>query len=133
MNTIQQTISYWGYVAPYAHIPRNKKEYEKLLTFVDALMDWTRHHKNERAISLLNLVASNIEAYENQRYSAKKISAIDMLKFLMDEHHLGQSDLPEIGSQSLVSKILSGKRQLTVEHIHGLSKRFGVSPSVFFS
>lgn len=132
MRAVKQTITHWGHVVPYAHVPRNEKEYEKLLAFVDELMDWTRQHKDERATSLLNLVASNIEAYESHHYSTKKISAIDMLRFLMDEHGLGQNDLPEIGSQSLVSKILSGERQLTIEHIRGLSKRFGVSPSVFF-
>jgi HTH-type transcriptional regulator/antitoxin HigA len=132
MRAVEQTISHWGHVVPYAHVPHNEKEYEKLLAFVNELMDWSRHHKDERATSLLNLVASNIEIYENQRYPAKKITAVDMLKFLMDEHDLGQNDLPEIGSQSLVSKILSGERQLTLEHIRGLSKRFGVSPNVFF-
>ena len=49
----------------------------------------------------------------------------------MDEHAIGQTDLPEIGSQSLVSKILNGERQLTLEHIRSLSRRFGVSPAVF--
>lgn len=132
MRAVRQTISHWGHVVPYAHVPRSEKEYEKLLAFVDELMDWTRHHKDAHATSLLNLVASNIEAYENQRYPIKKISAIDMLKFLMDEHGLGQIDLPEIGSQSLVSKILNGERQLTLEHIRSLSKRFGVSPGIFF-
>ena len=132
MRAVRQTISHWGHVVPYAHVPRNEKEYEKLLAFVDELMEWTRYQKDERATSLLNLVANNIEIYESHRYPAKKISAIDMLKFLMNEHDLGQNDLPEIGSQSLVSKILSGERQLTIEHIRGLSKRFGVSPSVFF-
>lgn len=132
MRAVQQTIKHWGHVVPYAHIPRNEKEYEKLLTFVDELMEWSRYHTDERATSLLNLIASNIEAYENQHYSNKKISSVEMLQFLMDEHRLGQDDLPEIGSQSLVSKILSGERQLTLEHIRSLSKRFGVSPTVFF-
>ncbi|OAI46488.1 hypothetical protein AYO45_01725 [Gammaproteobacteria bacterium SCGC AG-212-F23] len=132
MRAVQQAISHWGHVVPYAHVPRNEKEYEELLTFVDELMDWTRHHKDKHATSLLNLVASNIAAYENQRYPTKKITAIDMLKFFMEEHGLGQEDLPEIGSQSLVSKILSGERQLTLEHIRSLSKRFGVSPNIFF-
>ena len=100
--------------------------------FVDELMEWSRHHKDENAPSLLSLIASNIETYETQHYPAKKISSIEMLKFLMDEHGLGQGDLPEIGSQSLVSKILNGERQLTLEHIRSLSKRFGVSPAVFF-
>ena len=131
MSAVQQTISHWNHVVPYAHVPCNEKEYEKLLVFVDELMDWSRHHKDKRATSLLNLVASNIEAYENRHYATKKISGVDMIIFLMDEHGLGQGDLPEIGSQSLVSKILKGERQLTLEHIRGLSKRFGVSPSVF--
>ena len=133
MRAIQQTIKHWGHVVPYAHVPRNEAEYEKLLIFVDELMDWTRQHKDDRATSLLSLIASNIETYENKRYLSKKVSPIEMLKFLMDEHGLGQDDLPEIGSQSLVSKILNGERQLTLEHIPSLSKRFGVSPAVFFS
>lgn len=133
MGAIRETIKHWGHVVPYAHIPCNKTEYEKLLIFVDELMDWTRHHKDDRATSLLSLIASNIEAYENKRYLSKKISPIEMLRFLMDEHGLGQDDLPEIGGQSLVSKILNGERQLTLEHIHSLSKRFGISPAVFFN
>jgi HTH-type transcriptional regulator/antitoxin HigA len=132
MRAVQQTIKHWEHVVSYANVPRNEKEYEKLMAFVDELMDWSRHHKeDEHAISLLNLIASNIETYENQRYPTKKVSSVEMLKFLMDEHDLGQSDLPEIGSQSLVSKILNGERQLTLEHIRSLSRRFGVSPAVF--
>ena len=60
------------------------------------------------------------------------MSAVEVLKVLMEDHGLGQGDLPEIGSQSLVSKILSNERQLTKEHIEKLSKRFHVSPAVFF-
>ncbi len=132
MNTLQQTISHWSHIAPFAQVPRNEKEYEKLLALIDNLMHWSRHHKADHVISLLRLAASNIEAYESTRYTAKKVSAIEMLQFLMDEHSLKQSDLPEIGSQSLVSKVLSGERQLTLEHVRSLSKRFGVSPNVFF-
>ena len=107
-------------------------ENEKLLNFVEELMEVSRHVKKyERVTSLLKLVAKNIEEYEAHRYPAKPLSPIDILEFLMEEHGLGQSDLPEIGGQSLVSKILSGERKLTVEHIQKLSKRFGVSSSVF--
>jgi HTH-type transcriptional regulator/antitoxin HigA len=35
-----------------------------------------------------------------------------MLQFLMKEHDVTQSDLTEVGSQRVVSEILSGKRQL---------------------
>lgn len=131
MNAIKQTITHWGYVLPYVHMPRNDAEYQKLLSYVNALMDWLRHHKDERATSLLHLIASNIQIYENKHYPQKKLTPVEMLKFLMDEQGLGQDDLPEIGSQSLVSKILRGERRLTLEHIRHLSNRFGVSPAVF--
>ena len=51
--------------------------------------------------------------------------------FLMEEHGLTQSDLPEIGSQGVVSDILRGKRELNVRQIRALAKRFQVSPAVF--
>jgi HTH-type transcriptional regulator/antitoxin HigA len=69
--------------------------------------------------------------YESRRYLTKSLSPIEMLAYLMGEHGLEQGNLPEIGGQSLVSKILSGERKLTVEHIRKLAKRFGVSPAVF--
>ena len=53
------------------------------------------------------------------------------LKFLMAQHGLNQSDLPEIGSQGVVSEILSGKRELNIRQVRALSQRFGVSAATF--
>ncbi len=58
MRAVQQTIKHWEHVAPYTHIPRNEMEHEKLMAFVDELMEWSRHHKDENAASLLSLIAS---------------------------------------------------------------------------
>ena len=49
----------------------------------------------------------------------------------MDEHGLSQSDLPEVGSQGVVSEILRGRRQINLRQVRALSERFGVSPAVF--
>lgn len=132
MNTarLKQTIECWNHLFPYAHVPRNEDEYEKLLRFVDELMQLSRQKTDESITTLLELVAKNIEEYES-RYPTKVATPIEMLEFLMEQHGLEQNDLPEIGGQPLVSKILSGERKLTVEHIKKLSKRFHVSPSVF--
>jgi len=52
---------------------------------------------------------------------------------LTEKHEFGVADLPEIGSKSLVSRILNGRGQnLTKDHIDALSKRFSVSPALFF-
>ena len=55
-----------------------------------------------------------------------------MLCLLMDQHDLGTADLPEIGSKSMVSRVLSGERNLSKKHIQALSERFDINPGLFF-
>lgn len=49
-----------------------------------------------------------------------------VLASLMEEHGLKQSDLPEIGAQSVVSAVLAGKRQLNLRQVKALAERFSV-------
>ena len=48
-----------------------------------------------------------------------------------DVHGFKQGDLTGIGSQGVVSEILSGKRKLNIRQIKLLSQQFNVSPAVF--
>ena len=90
-------------------------------------------------LPLIEILSRSIERWEDQSksFSAfnKRIremdSGVSVLKLLMQQHDLGVADLPEIGSKSLVSKILNHQRQLTLNHIRALSLRFGVSPELF--
>jgi HTH-type transcriptional regulator/antitoxin HigA len=42
-------------------------------------------------------------------------------------------DLVDVfGTESIVSDVLNGKRDLAKDHIRKLSERFGVSPALFF-
>lgn len=50
-------------------------------------------------------------------------SGVEVLRYVMQEHCLSQSDFPEIGTQSVLSEILDGKR-------NSMSARFECSPSV---
>jgi HTH-type transcriptional regulator / antitoxin HigA len=81
--------------------------------------------------SLMETIGSLIEAYEAQNCPDIEGGPINALKALMEEHGLKQADLPEIGSQGVVSEIISGKRQLNVRQLKLLSERFKVSPVVF--
>ncbi|NJM12603.1 MAG: hypothetical protein HC889_12675 [Synechococcaceae cyanobacterium SM1_2_3] len=58
-------------------------------------------------------------------------SGAEVLRFLMQEHGLRQSDLPEIGSQGVVSEILNGTQALNTRQIQALAQRFGVDARVF--
>ena len=128
---VTQAVKHFGHIAPYLKMPENDNENATLVDLARLLRNKAREGE-EAASELLDLVLEHIDAYEKRIYTAKPIKSVDILKFLMEQHQLTQSDLPEIGSQSHVSKVLNGKRELTRNQIKALSKRFGVSPVVFF-
>lgn len=82
---------------------------------------------------LIALLAVLVEEYEAKRHPVPEAGPLDIIRHLMEVHKLRQKDLVDVfGTESIVSDILNGKRDLTKEHIRHLSARFHVSPSVFF-
>lgn len=130
-SNVSEMIKYWRQIASYTALPRTESDYHKQLRLLNELMHLLEGKKDAVVVSFLEHIARNIEAYEEQNFKLKKASAKEILKFLMQEHQLTQSKLPEIGSQPLVSKILKGDRKLTADRIVKLVKRFNVSPMVF--
>ncbi len=43
--------------------------------------------------------------YDETHYSFTDVTGIDALRFLMEQHYLTQAELPEIGSQGVVSEV----------------------------
>ena len=82
---------------------------------------------------LAELLTLLIEDFEEKRYRLPRAKPVDVVRFLMEQHSLLQKDLVDVfGTRSIVSEVLSGKRELNKEHIARLSARFHVSPEVFF-
>jgi HTH-type transcriptional regulator/antitoxin HigA len=82
---------------------------------------------------LADLLTLLIEDFEEKHYQLPKASPLEAISFLMDQHGLKQKDLVDVfGTPSIVSEVLSGKRDLNKDHISRLSKRFRVSPELFF-
>ncbi len=82
---------------------------------------------------LADLLTLLIEDFEEKHYQLPKASPLEAISFLMDQHGLKQKDLIDVfGTPSIVSEVLSGKRDLNKDHISRLSKRFRVSPELFF-
>lgn len=74
-----------------------------------------------------------IKAYEEEHYSIRAASPVEVLAELMAANNLKQKDLaPLFGSESIVSEILNHKRELNKNQIEKLSHRFKVSPALFF-
>lgn len=68
-----------------------------------------------------------VEKYEEEHFPVSAGSPAQVIRLLMDQHALRQAELPEIGSQGVVSEVLAGKRVLNAGQIRRLAKRFGVA------
>jgi HTH-type transcriptional regulator / antitoxin HigA len=128
---LKEIAKFWPDIQPIFSVPHNEKNYNKLVNLLDSLIEEVGNNENHPLTSLMETIGSLIETYESQYISEIEGDPIDALNALMEEHGLKQLDLSEIGSQGVVSEILSGKRQLNVRQIKILSKRFKVSPAVF--
>lgn len=64
-----------------------------------------------------------------------KISGLEVLKHLLEEHGMSGADLARLlgGSRNLGAMILRGERKLTLKHVRTLARHFGVSADLFLS
>jgi HTH-type transcriptional regulator/antitoxin HigA len=107
---------------------------EQLESYTKALFRLTSaSHPTAAQVEAIELLTLLIERYEEEHYAIPQASPADVLRFLLQRHGLKQRDLAaELGGESVVSEVLSGKRKLNATHIEHLSNRFHVSPAVFF-
>ena len=131
MTVISQELQHhWVAISSLLSI-RNEHEYDVAVERLNRLLDAVGTDEQHPLYTLLDTLGTLIHVYEEEHYTMPVCSGIDVLRFLMEEHGLTQSDLPEIGSQGVVSEMLRGKRELNVRQIRALAKRFHVSPAVF--
>ena len=110
---------------------RDEREYDASVTRMNELLDEIGTDETHSLYDLLDTLGTLVQVYDDEHYSVPDAKGIDVLDFLMDEHDLNQSDLPEVGSQGVVSEILNGKRELNIRQIRALAERFCISPAVF--
>lgn len=92
-----------------------------------------KEQPTEAEKKLIELLTVLVEQFEDQYYPVVDVGPLDIIRHLMEEHRLRQKDLADVfGTESIVSDVLNGKRELNKEHIKRLSERFKVSPAVFF-
>ena len=120
---------------PWVNGIESYEQYKQLVELVGVLVENPDDNQ-----TMINLLFPVIEDYEKHapRFEGfnKAVDSMEaskaMLVVIMDQHQLKQSDFPEIGSKSYISRILNGDRSLSVKHIKMLSERFNVSPELFF-
>jgi len=133
MSTLTVSPEYGALLKKVApKVIRTERENE---AYTEVLYELDRRSKSLTAAEkeLADLLTLLIEDFEEKRYPIPRAKPVDIVRFLMEQHSLLQKDLVDVfGTRSIVSEVLSGKRELNKEHIARLSARFHVSPEVFF-
>jgi len=107
------------------------RQHEEYLSVLDKLASKVNPTKEEEKYA--EVLMTLIEAYEEEQHSIPDASPVEILRTLMEANDLRQKDLvPIFRSESIVSEVLNKKRGLNKNHIEKLSKRFHISPAVFF-
>ena len=110
---------------------RSERDYRKAVAILDEIIDKVGQDETHPLADLAEALAMFIHSYEETHAKIREATGPEVLRSLIEEHRLTQSELPEIGSQGVVSEILSGERDLNIRQIRRLAKRFGISPAVF--
>jgi HTH-type transcriptional regulator / antitoxin HigA len=110
---------------------RTAADYDQAIVALNQLLDAGASNESHPLADLVDTLGSLIGEYEDGRYPAPDMPPAAMLGFLIDQHGLTQSDLPEVGTQGVVSEILAGKRELNVRQIRALAGRFNLPVAVF--
>ena len=109
----------------------SERQHQEYLSVLDKLASKDRPSSDEEKYS--EVLITLIEAYEEEHHAIPEAAPVEVLRALMEANDLRQKDLaPILGTESIVSEILRGKRELNKGQIERLSKRFRVSPAVFF-
>jgi HTH-type transcriptional regulator/antitoxin HigA len=118
--------------APFFGPIRNERDYARMNALVEALLEEIGDDEDHPLADLLDMVSTFVADYEDAQVDDLDAEPREVLKYLMEEHGLTQTDLrKEVGTQGVVSEILAGRRLINARQAKALAKRFGVSPAVF--
>lgn len=121
--------------APIFQPIENEEEYLESLELLDVISDQMTTPDDGRYIGIFRLLCERVTAWEKVHevpYFEETPGHVT-LRYLMQEHQVSQYQLEKEGlvNQSLLSKILAGKRAISKDLAKRLGHRFHVSPAVF--
>lgn len=103
---------------------RSENEYKLALERLDLLFGASPGTPQADELEVLSLL---IEKYEQSKYPVAVASALDAIRFRMQQENLTPRDLePYIGSRARVSEVLSGARTLSIDMLRALHRHLGI-------
>jgi HTH-type transcriptional regulator / antitoxin HigA len=128
---VKTAIQHWSYVAPLLQPARNAKEYALLVEALDAAIDAGGADEKHPLARLVDYLGDLVAEYEAKDKMPAAATGAEALRYLIQRDSLRQIDLPELGSQGVVSELLSGRREFNARQAKALAERFGVSATLF--
>ena len=113
-------------------VVRTEEEYARVMALIETLLDAVGDAEDHPLAEVLEYLTVQAEAYEAGHVVIAEAEPREVLRFLMEQHSLTQSDLADCAPQSRISAILAGKRAISKEMAKKLAKRFNVSVGLFF-
>jgi HTH-type transcriptional regulator/antitoxin HigA len=108
-----------------------KTEYAAAVEHLNQLLDAGCANQAHPLAGLVEALGELIQTYEKRQTPMKEAEPREMLRYLMAEHDLRQTDLADIASQGTISDILSGRREISKALAKKLAAKFHVSAAVF--
>lgn len=107
---------------------KTKADYKASLAEIDRL--WGARSGTPEG-DRLDILATLIDAYENEHYPMDPPDPIEAIKFRMEQQGLTRKDLVEIfGTRTRVAEVLNRRRGLSINMIRRLNKKLGISVDV---
>lgn len=106
---------------------RTEKDYRAALKRINELIAMDPKEKSAE-YDELDVISTLVEAYESIHYPIEAPDPIEAIKYIMEEKGLKQKDLVKYfgGNKSLVSEILSKKKELSKRVIKALHDGLGI-------
>lgn len=114
--------------------PRTEEDYAALIALIEHLTDSVDDLERNPYSALLEIAVTYADEWEASQPSFEDASTPrDALEYLMQQHGATQKDLERAGvaAQPVISKILSGEREISKAVAKKLAAHFGVSVNVF--
>jgi HTH-type transcriptional regulator/antitoxin HigA len=107
---------------------RTERDYEAALKEVERL--WGAKSGSPEG-DRLDVLATLIEAYEDEHYPMDPPDPVEAIKFRMEQQGLTRRDLePLIGTRTRVAEVLNRKRGLSIDMIRRLHETLGISAEI---
>lgn len=130
-SSLEKTVQVWPEISDVLFVPHTEAEYERAVSLLDELVDEVGENEEHPLASLMETLGTLIETYEDSHLPEPTGDPISSLQEFMTDRNLSPKDLPELGDEVVVTKILQGQQELTLSQIQSLARRFGVTPAVF--